>query len=181
MNMKKILLALTLVALPGLVVRSQETASTNVTGTASTMVKQGYDGYNDNNYVGHFGAGITLGEPIGGSVKYWFNDSIAVDGALGWSSHDHADVYLHSDLLWHDFHLFPVSSGRLPIYFGGGVLARFRSGNYGNQVGIRVPVGVSYMFDNIPVDIFAEVAPALDVSPFVRGEITGGVGIRYWF
>lgn len=179
MNMNKILLALTLAALPCLVVRSQDTASTNATNTASAMPKQGYDNYND--YAGHIGAGITLGEPIGASVKYWFNDSMAIDGAFGWSSHDHSDVYLHSDFLYHEFHLFPVSSGRLPLYFGGGVLARFRSGNYDNQVGIRAPVGVSYMFDNAPVDIFAEVAPALDVSPFVRGEITGGIGIRYWF
>jgi hypothetical protein len=37
------------------------------------------------------------------------------------------------------------------------------------------------MFDNAPVDVFAEIAPAVDVSPDVRGEITGGVGIRYWF
>jgi hypothetical protein len=27
----------------------------------------------------------------------------------------------------------------------------------------------------------AEVAPAIVVAPFVRGEVTGGIGIRYWF
>jgi hypothetical protein len=37
------------------------------------------------------------------------------------------------------------------------------------------------MFENAPVDIFAELGPAVDVSPNVHGEITGGVGIRYWF
>jgi hypothetical protein len=37
------------------------------------------------------------------------------------------------------------------------------------------------MFDNMPVDVFVEVAPAIDVAPDVRGEVTGGVGIRYWF
>ena len=33
------------------------------------------------------------------------------------------------------------------------------------------------MFDNVPVDIFAEIAPAIDTAPFVRGEVTGGIGI----
>jgi hypothetical protein len=29
--------------------------------------------------------------------------------------------------------------------------------------------------------IFVEIAPALDIAPDVQGEITGGIGIRYWF
>jgi hypothetical protein len=58
---------------------------------------------------------------------------------------------------------------------------RLRNSNYEDQFGIRVPVGVSYLFDNAPVDIFAEVGPALDLTPSVRGEVTGGIGIRIWF
>lgn len=114
-------------------------------------------------------------------MKYWFNDTMAIDGALGSSFRDDTALYLHSDVLWHDFNLIPASSGRLPLYFGVGALARFRHGDHDNQVGVRVPLGVSYMFDNAPVDIFAEIAPVLDIAPSVRGEITGGIGIRYWF
>jgi hypothetical protein len=33
----------------------------------------------------------------------------------------------------------------------------------------------------LPVDIFAEIGPALDVSPDVRGDFTGGGGVRFWF
>jgi len=58
---------------------------------------------------------------------------------------------------------------------------RFRDHNHDDEVGIRVPVGLSYMFDNAPIDVFAEIAPAIDVTPDVRGEITGGVGVRFWF
>jgi hypothetical protein len=88
---------------------------------------------------------------------------------------------VHSDVLWHKFDLFPVSRGRLPLYFGVGGLIRFRDDNEENQVGVRAPVGLSYMFDNAPVDFFVEIAPAIDVAPNVQGEITGGIGIRYWF
>jgi len=133
------------------------------------------------NYAGKLGAGIIIGEPTGGSVKYWLNDTLALDGAVGWSLHDHSDLYVHSDVLWHDFYLIPVPQGRLPLYFGVGGLARFRDNHYDNEVGVRVPVGLSYMFDNAPVDIFVEVAPAVDVAPDIRTELTGGIGIRYWF
>ncbi len=153
--------------------------NTNATITASTMPTGSYNSYSD--HAGTFGAGVLFGEPIGVDVKYWFNETMAVDGALGWSFRDHTDVYLHSDVLWHNFHLIPVSRGQMPLYFGVGALARFRRGDDANQAGIRAPVGISYMFDSAPVDIFAEVAPALDVAPYVRGEVTGGIGVRYWF
>lgn len=183
-NVTRMLLKLTIAILPGLTARAADTVPTHtdsgLTNSGSTSQVQLYHRYS-NNYVGRFGAGITLGEPIGADVKYWLNRTMAIDGALGWSCHEDTDLYLHSDFLWHHFHLIRVPSGRMPLYYGVGALARFRHGGYDNQVGVRVPVGVSYMFDNAPVDIFAEFAPALDIAPSVRGEVTGGIGIRYWF
>jgi hypothetical protein len=32
-----------------------------------------------------FGLGLILGEPTGLSLKYWFDEERAVDGALAWS------------------------------------------------------------------------------------------------
>jgi hypothetical protein len=133
------------------------------------------------NYVGKLGVGLTVGEPTGATLKYWLNNTLALDGAFGWSSHDHTDLYLHSDVLWHNFELISPSRGRLPVYLGVGGLARFRDEHRDNQFGIRIPVGLSYMFDRVPLDIFAEIAPAIDVAPYVRAELTGGIGIRFWF
>jgi hypothetical protein len=166
--MKKFFYMMSLATVCGLSVRADEAATMNKTAAAD-------------DYAGRLGAGIIVGEPTGASLKYWMNDRVAVDGAFGWSFHDDSDFYLHSDILWHNFDLIPVSQGRLPVYFGVGGLVRFRDDNNDNQVGIRVPIGLSYMFANAPVDIFAEVGPAIDVAPDVRGEVTGGIGIRYWF
>ena len=130
---------------------------------------------------GNLGVGVIIGEPTGMSLKYWLNETMAVDGAFGWSTEDDSVFYMHGDLLWHNFDLIPVSRGRLPVYFGVGGLVRFRDNGNDNQVGIRVPIGLSYMFDDLPLDIFAEIGPAIDVEPDVRGEITGGIGVRYWF
>lgn len=164
--------AITLAALTTLCVQADET---------TTLSKKNSPDDIATSYAGRFGAGIILGEPTGASVKYWLNDTLAIDGAAGWSLHDDTDFYVHSDLLWHNFDLIPVSKGRLPFYIGGGGFIRFRDDRHDNEVGIRVPVGVSYMFDTAPIDIFLEIGPALDVAPDLRGEITGGIGVRYWF
>jgi hypothetical protein len=173
--MKEIFIATTLTMLCGVCARADDAnlMATNTTTTASITSVSGM--------AGKFGAGITVGEPIGPSLKYFVSDALAIDGALGWSLHDHTDLYMQSDVLWHKFNLIPVSQGSLPVYFGAGGLLRFRNSGEDDQFGFRVPIGVSYLFDNVPVEIFAEIGPALDVTPAVRGEVTGGIGFRYWF
>jgi hypothetical protein len=129
---------------------------------------------------GEFEAGLVLGEPTGASLKYWLNNTMAVDGALGWSLDDHNDFEMHSDLLWHKFDVFRVREGELPVYIGVGGRVKFRH-HEDNRAGVRVPLGVSYLFQSVPVDIFAEVAPILDFTPSTRGGISAGIGARYRF
>jgi len=128
-----------------------------------------------------FEAGAIFGEPIGASLKYWLNDTWAIDGVLGWAFHqDDIDFYVHSDVLYHFHDLFHVSRGELLPYVGVGVSAKFR-GDRDDIWGIRVPIGVEYLFENCPVSIFGEVAPVLDVAPGARGDFSVGVGARYRF
>ncbi|HXJ58268.1 MAG TPA: hypothetical protein VNU68_16555 [Verrucomicrobiae bacterium] len=126
-----------------------------------------------------FGAGLIVGEPTGASLKYFFNDKFAVDGLLGQSFQHDNDFYIHSDVLYH-IDLFKLDEGRLPIFFGVGLRGRFDDGRE-DSAGVRVPVGVSYMFDRIPVDVFFEVAPIFDFTPKSRTDYSVGVGARYWF
>ncbi len=176
--MKKMNFITALAMFTGFCALAQEAPDTN-TMTAGAQQKSMNRSMDD--MTGKFGVGIVLGEPLGASAKYFFNDTLAIDGAAGWSDRDNTDLYVHGDVLWHNYDLLPVSRGRLPVYFGVGGLARFRNHGEDNQVGIRLPVGVSYLFDNAPLDIFAEIGPALDVAPAIRGEITGGIGVRFWF
>jgi hypothetical protein len=177
--LKKALTISALTVVCGVNARSQS----STTGSTAIVTNNSQTASMSGGYPHRFGAGIILGEPTGASLKYWLNDTLAIDGAVGASFNDDdhdSNFYLHSDLLIHNFDLIPVPQGRLPIYFGAGALVRFRD-DEDNQVGIRIPVGVSYLFDNAPIDVFAEIAPAIDVAPDVRGEITGGIGIRFWF
>ena len=131
------------------------------------------------NLENRFGVGLLLGEPTGLSMKYWLNESFAVDGGVGASFFRENGVQLHSDVLWHAFGLFDVPEGRLPLYFGLGGRVKFEDGD--DRFGIRFPIGVSYMFDQRPIDVFLEVAPILDVSPSVQGSFNAVLGARVWF
>lgn len=136
--------------------------------------------YSDD-YVHQLGIGIQLGAPTGINVKYWLSRCMAVDGAFGASPYSHAPAEIHADFLVHDFDLFTPASGKMPVYVGIGILGRFRNNGAGSMGGFRLPIGISYMFENIPIDVFAEVAPEVIFTPFRRGYIDGAVGIRFWF
>jgi hypothetical protein len=179
--MKTVAIVTLTATLFSLAVQAQDGSSTNTNtnAVAGTTLATSNNSYSD--HAGKFGAGAIFGEPTGADVKYWFNEKMAIDGAIGYSWHEDAVLDLQSDILWHAFHLFPLSHGQLPLYFGVGGLARIKNDDNPNEFGIRVPVGISYMFENAPVDIFMEVAPTLDIAPGVRGEVTGGIGVRYWF
>lgn len=127
-----------------------------------------------------FEAGVIFGEPTGLSLKYWVSETMAVDGGVGWSFDDDADLHLHADVLWHNFDLFDVSKGELPIYFGVGARGQFRD-NHDDRFGIRFPIGINYLFEEIPLSLFLEIAPVLDLAPSTRGDFTAGIGVRYRF
>src|SRR5688572_6767917 len=123
-----------------------------------------------------WGVGAILGEPIGGSFKAWLSENAAIDGGVAYSNYDDDGLQIHTDYLFHNFDLFSGGSGRLPLYYGLGARIKFADDTH---VGFRAPVGVSYMLDNAPVDIFAEVAPILDFTPNWRVEWNAAIGARY--
>lgn len=132
-------------------------------------------------YVHRVGVGAEFGAPVGINAKYWLTDIFAVDGAFGWSPYSHSTVEIHADFLVHDFDLLTPSSGKLPVYVGAGIVGRFRDDHRGNLAGFRFPIGVSYMFENCPLDCFAEIAPEAIMAPFGRACVDGTVGVRFWF
>lgn len=125
-----------------------------------------------------FGLGIILLEPTGISAKKWIDGNSAIDGAIAWSFVSPSSFHLHIDYLYHKFDIFNVEKGKLPLYFGIG--ARIRIGDE-DRIGIRIPVGICYIFDQSPLDLFVELGPVLDLTPSTRLRLTGSIGIRYFF
>jgi len=124
------------------------------------------------------GLGIRLGEPTGFDGKFWLGSNSAVDVAASWSLDENDAFQVNSDYLHHDYSLFDVDDGALGLYYGigGRILLRDRGDD---RLGVRVPVGLSYFFPSRRVELFAEVAPTVDVAPDTDGDLQGGIGVHF--
>ncbi len=125
-----------------------------------------------------FGLGVILGEPTGVSAKYWVGSRNAVDGGLAWSFRHSGFFHVHADYLWH-IPLKLESVERLNFYVGIGGRLGFGSGS--TLVGARIPVGLVYWPSSVPLDVFLEVAPVLDLAPATEFSGNGGIGVRFFF
>jgi hypothetical protein len=125
------------------------------------------------------GLGIIVGEPTGLSAKFWLGGNTAFDAAAAWSFVDEGAMHLHGDFLSHAFSLFDVESGALPVYYGIGARVKFNDNDA--RVGLRVPLGLAYIFEGAGADLFVEVAPILDVAPETEVRVNGAAGVRYYF
>ena len=124
------------------------------------------------------GVGIIVGEPTGVSFKYWTSSTTAFDAALAWSFIDGGAFHIHADYIFHNFNLIRISEGKLPFYYGIG--GRIKTSDKA-QIGVRVPLGLTYIFNTAPVDIFLEVVPILDLAPKTDFRINAAIGARYFF
>jgi hypothetical protein len=80
----------------------------------------------------------------------------------------------------------------LPFYVGVGLrFWNFADDRYsdGSAIGVRVPFGIAFDFNSVPIDIFLEIVPVLD---FFFGydcngcgnagfDFDGAIGFRYYF
>ena len=128
------------------------------------------------------GFGIIIGEPTGISAKHFLTRDTALDVGVAWSLVKDSHFHLHADYLFHNFSIlareFDVSEGELPLYYGIGGRVRFDDDARG---GLRLVAGVSYHFEDAPLDVFLEIAPIMDLVPKTELDINVGFGIRFWF
>ena len=151
-----------------------------------------------------FGLGIMFGAPSGLTGKYYLSSDTALDFGLGaiYGFRDREVFHLHADFLWHPLSLTSARPFELPLYIGiGGRLVngrrcynynRNRCDYYFNDyaaVGVRAPIGIAFDFNNIPLDIFLEVAVVLDFllerderyDGAIYLDLNGAFGLRYYF
>jgi len=128
----------------------------------------------------NLGFGVILGEPTGITAKFLLSDESAIDAGAGWDTSGDDRIHVYADYLFHINDLFDVGKGSLPLFFGAGL--RFISiEDDDDELGIRLPVGLEYVFPKLPIRIFGELVPVLDLTPDTEFDMDGGVGIRYFF
>ena len=141
---------------------------------------------------GPLGAGIILGEPSGLSIKLFLDARHAVDAALDLSFVEDA-VYVHADYLMHFSPIFIRGGAQHPIlpYVGFGGLIGVAGGDQDHNrkdehrergaLGVRVPLGLTWMPRAAPIDVFLELVPGLIIIPETNPKLDAGLGIRYYF
>ena len=132
------------------------------------------------------GVGIIAGEPTGISIKKWIGGTRAFDAAAAWSFSEHESFQIHADYLFHNFSLLRSKdfTGRFPVYYGIGGKIKLRNTRPNHEdasVGVRIPLGISYLFADTPVDIFVEVVPILNVAPDTDLDLNAAFGVRFYF
>jgi len=125
-----------------------------------------------------FGLGVILGEPTGISFKHWTGYNTALIGAVAWAFGREDAFHLHLDYCIHSFRLIKAERHEIPFYYGIGF--RFKDERR-DRLGVRFPLGIIYMFDEAPLDIFLEIVPIFDLAPKTELSFNGAVGIRYFF
>jgi len=150
---------------------------------------------------GKFGLGIELGAPSGLNGKLFLSPSTALNFGVGWLYdnyyRDGEGIHLYLDHLWHPVSLSDNPTFKLPFYVGvGGAFWSFddrttRVVDRYSALGLRVPFGLAFDFNNVPLDIFIQLTFVVDVffgNPNRRAYpdrfgpgFEGSFGIRYWF
>lgn len=139
------------------------------------------------------GLGLMGGNPSGLSLKVWTGGNVALDAGLGYSLWYGEALSFHGDVLWHTRSLIqPPADGYLPFYIGLGarVVMADAPHNYPyTRIGVRIPLGLEYVFSNVPIGLFVEVVPTFDLAgvpnsgPY-NGQFfgpQGSIGFRYYF
>jgi len=125
-----------------------------------------------------FGLGIILGEPTGINFKHWTGYKTALVGAAAWAFGREDAFHLHMDYVLHHYRLIKAERHTIPFYYGIGF--RFKDERE-DRLGIRFPLGIIFMFDEAPVDIFLEIVPIFDFVPETGLSFNAGIGARYFF
>ncbi|MDR3200963.1 MAG: hypothetical protein LBT68_05840 [Spirochaetales bacterium] len=134
------------------------------------------------------GAAFLVGEPMGLSAKIWISEVSALDAGAGWSFYRRTDdgmhiqgaPYFYFEYLRHFYNAVKAQTGKFVYFIGVGAETVNSSEMY---FGVRIPFGMSYMFESAPLDVFLELVPSVVFIPGVTVTSDTGAcaGLRYWF
>jgi hypothetical protein len=126
------------------------------------------------------GLGVILGEPTGLTGKFMLDNTSGIDAGVGWQTSGDDEFHIYGDYLYHFYDIITVPKGYLPLYFGAGLRYVYRE-NKDDKLGIRLPLGIEYLFENVSLGAFFELVPVLNLTPDTDFDLEAGIGIRFFF
>jgi len=138
------------------------------------------------------GIGVILGEPTGLSMIVRNQGAMATSAAMAWSVPE-SKLQLHGDLQFKmvNIHDPNAPSMSFPLHTGIGLRLRL-AGNPGAdnftgpadlpvQIGVRMPLGLSLLPDDYPLDAFIEIVPVIGIFPATNFDLDAAIGFRAFF
>ena len=109
-----------------------------------------------------------------------------MDVAAEWRTSGDDEFYLHANYLIHTPLVVKDKSfaGKPSYYYGVGGFYQERDYRWRRDEDIfalRLPFGLSYLHNGVPLEGFVELVPVLEVSPDSDFGIDLGIGVRYLF
>lgn len=127
------------------------------------------------------GAGIILGEPTGLSIKYRFNNLNSVEFGFGESAiREQKRNYYYLDYLF-SINELTNFEGRETVYSGIGIQHITKGIANDLTWGIRGILGLEYMIEAFPLDIFSEVSYVVKFASEFNPSYTVVLGSRFYF
>ena len=127
------------------------------------------------------------GEPIGlglgtnpGILRFKQSDKDrkkAIDAAIGGYGND---FYVHGDYLFNEPDFRMYKDFHLDYYVGVGLRA-MRHNDEETRIGARVPLGMSMLFNSMPLELFTELSLTADAHPKLKTYLDLGLGFHYYF
>jgi hypothetical protein len=133
------------------------------------------------------GVGLSLGSPTGISVVQRGAGPVTIAGAAAWSV-PRAEIRLHADTLFEVLTIEDPNAPdmRFPVYAGIGARLELSEGTQTVsdppvRLGLRVPLGISILPNDLPFDGFIEVVPVIGLLPSTFFDLDAAFGFRLFF
>lgn len=132
------------------------------------------------------GVGLILVGPTGLSVNKMLSSRKSIDLAVSGAGLSGSDLYIHSTYLWNKPRLLDLDEFQLDVHYGAGGIVetgveRVGSQSDGFSLGARAPIGVSYLFKKVQIQVFGEFSASLRFIPRFQFGLDLGFGARYYF
>lgn len=132
------------------------------------------------------GVGLMVGDWNGVALKMFLSENTALDfgfgaqvgGTDGQGENLGSRIRLHGDYLMHNRTAIQ-STEKFPIHFGVGAYANL-GGGADDQFGVRTVIGLSYLVQQAPLDLFLDLVPHVQIDPSIGFGIGASIGVRYY-